>query len=302
MERRRLGRLGHDSSVLIYGGAGLSDVPQHVADESIAEALDAGINHFDTAADYGESELRLAPWMPTIRERIFLATKTGDRSATGAYDSVRRSLERLAVDRVDLIQLHAVGSLDELDRATGAGGALEGVLRARDEGLVGGIGITGHGMHAPATHVEALRRFPFDTVISPYNVALADVADYRRDFDALLDAVRTADAGLIVIKALARNLWRSPEAATRTTWYEPLEDRAAVDAAVALALGIEGVTGMATPGDVALLRPVVEAERRRSQIEPRDATTTLHAVPDMAPLFERVPGRAIPDWLEPLLD
>ncbi len=302
MERRRLGRLGHQSSVLIYGGAALADVPQHVADASIAEALEAGINHFDTAADYGESELRLAPWMPRMRERIFLATKTGDRSAAGAYDSIRRSLDRLAVDRVDLIQLHAVGSIDELDRVTAPGGGVEAALRARDEGLVGGIGITGHGMRAPATHTEALRRFAFDTVISPYNMALADVPEYRRDFEALLDAVREADAGLIVIKALARNLWRSPEAATRTTWYEPLEDRAAVDAAVALALRIDGVTAITTPGDVALLRPVVEAERRRSAIAPEDAATTLRAVPDMAPLFARVPGRTVPEWLDPLLD
>src|SRR5215217_3212487 len=302
MERRRLGRIGHESSVLMYGGAALADVPQDVADASIAEALDAGINHFDTAADYGESELRLAPWMPRIRPRIFLATKTGDRTADGAYGSIRRSLERLAVDRVDLIQLHAVGSIDELDRATAPGGALDGAVRAHDEGLVGGIGITGHGMRAPTTHVEGLRRFPFDTVISPYNVTLADVPEYRRDFEALLEAVREADAGLIVIKALARNLWRSQEAATRATWYEPLEEQRAVGAAAAFALGIDGVTGITTPGDVGLLRSVVEAERRRSAIGREEALATLRGVPDMAPLFTRVPGRSIPDWLGPLLD
>lgn len=301
MERRRLGRLGHESSVLIYGGAALSDVSQEVADASIAEALEAGINHVDTAADYGDSELRLAPWMPRIRDRIFLATKTGDRAATGAYDSIRRSLERLGVTSVDLIQLHAIGSIEDLDTATGTGGALEGALRARDEGLVGAVGITGHGMRAPATHLEALRRYPFDTVLTPFNHRLSGDDDYRRAFDELVDAACAADVGLMLIKALARNLWRSSEAATRTTWYEPLEERAAVDAAVAFALAVEGVTGMTTPGDVALLRPTVEAERRRSSLSLEDATKTLENVPDMAPLFVRVPGRAIPDWLEPLL-
>src|SRR5919109_4963644 len=126
MEYRRLGRIGHESSVLIYGGAALSDVTDDVADHSIAEALDAGINHLDTAADYGDSELHLGRWMPRIRDRVFLATKTGERSAGGAYDSIRRSLERLQTDRVDLLQLHAVGNLEELDQVTRSGGALEG--------------------------------------------------------------------------------------------------------------------------------------------------------------------------------
>ena len=167
MEQRRLGRLGHMSSVLIYGGAALSEVTQEVADRSIQLALDSGINHFDTAADYGNSELRLGAWMPRIRDRIFLATKTGDPTAPEAYESIRRSIERLQVTRVDLVQLHSVGAFDDLDRRTASGGALEGAIRAREEGLVSAIGITGHGMKAPAVHLEALRRFSFDTVLPP---------------------------------------------------------------------------------------------------------------------------------------
>src|SRR4249920_9400 len=134
MECRTLGRIGHMSSVIIYGGAMLADTPQEVADRSIALALASGINHFDTAADYGDSELRLGPWMHRIRAQIFLATKTGERTSAGAYDSIVRSLERLQVERVDLIQLHAVCDVDDLDRATGRAGAIEGAIRARDEG------------------------------------------------------------------------------------------------------------------------------------------------------------------------
>src|SRR3954454_2279620 len=134
MQRRRLGRLAHMSSVLIYGGAALADVSQDEADRSIEMALEAGINHIDTAADYGGSELRLGPWMPRIRERIFLATKTGDREAEAGWREINRSLERLQTDHVDLLQLHAVGDLGELDRVTGPGGALESAARAKDEG------------------------------------------------------------------------------------------------------------------------------------------------------------------------
>ena len=300
MERRRLGRIGHESSVLIYGGAALSDESQEVADRSIQLALDAGINHFDTAADYGDSELRLGAWMPRIRDRIFLATKTGDRTAAGAYDGIRRSLERLQVDRVDLLQLHAIGDPNDLDRATGTGGAIEGAIRAREEGLVGAIGITGHGMRSPSVHLEALRRYPFDTVLTPFNYALSRRPDYLRDFEALSEATRERDVGLMLIKSVARNLWREGEQ-RYDTWYEPLDDQPRVDAAVAFALARPEVTGLPTAADVGLLPLFVEAERRRASIDVGRAEAELAAVPDLEPPFVRSPGRVVPDWLEPLV-
>jgi len=265
MERRRLGRLGHHSSVLIYGAAALGAVTQDVADRSVQEALDAGINHFDVAASYGEAELRLGPWMPRIREDIFLATKTEDRDAEGAWRSVNRSLERLQTDHVDLLQLHAIGDLDELDKATGPGGALESALRAVDEGLVGAVGITGHGHDAPATHLEAMRRHPFSTVLSPINLVLHRDPAYRAAYDALVDEVTRQDAALMVIKTVARQNW--PDSGSQehryATWYEPLDDQRTITAAVSWALSLPVVTGLATPGDVGLLAMVIEAERDR---------------------------------------
>jgi aryl-alcohol dehydrogenase-like predicted oxidoreductase len=298
LERRRLGRLGHQSSVLIYGGAALADVTQEVADASIRQALAAGINHIDTAAAYGDSELRLGVWMHRIRDRIFLASKTGDRTAAGAYDSIRRSLERLRIERLDLIQLHGICDLDDLGRATGPRGALEGALRARDEGLVVGVGITGHGMGAPATHLEALRRFPFDTVLTPCNYRLWIEPRYRRDLEALEDEVRARDAGLMFIKAIARNLWRTGEEARYATWYEPLEDQRAIDAAVAFALSRRTATGIAMAGDVRLVPLMIEAERRAAEITAEAAAAELARVPELEPPFVRVAGREVPDWLE----
>ncbi len=289
------------SSVLIYGGAMLYEASQEVADRSVELALSAGINHFDTAADYGDSEVRLGPWMPRIRDRIFLATKTGDRTATGAYDSLRRSLERLQVGRVDLLQLHAIGDLGDLDAATGTGGAVEGAVRARDEGLVGAIGITGHGMQAPAVHLEALHRFPFETVLTPFNYRLSIVPEYVRDFEALVQEIQAQDAGLMLIKTAARNLWREGEDHRRTTWYEPLEEQPLMDAAVAFALARREATGIATAGDVALLPMFIEAERKAGSISADAAAETLSAVPELEPPFVRQAGREIPDWLESLV-
>jgi aryl-alcohol dehydrogenase-like predicted oxidoreductase len=301
MERRRLGRIGHMSSVIIYGGAMLSETPQEVADRSIELALASGINHFDTAAGYGDSELRLGPWMHRIRDQIFLASKTGDRTATGAYDSILRSLERLRVDRIDLIQLHGVCDPDDLERAMEHGGALEGSVRARDEGLVDAIGITGHGMKAPAVHIEALRRFPFETVLTPYSYALSRYPDYLRDFEALVREIRVQDAALMLIKAAAKNLWKTGEPHRRTTWYEPLDEQREIDAAIAFALARDEATGICSPGDIDLLPMVVEAERRAGAMSMESVSAELDRLPDLAPPFLRSEGREAPEWLAPLL-
>jgi aryl-alcohol dehydrogenase-like predicted oxidoreductase len=267
MEYRRLGRLGHQSSVLIYGAAALSEVRQDAADRSIREALNAGINHFDVAAGYGDAELRLGPWMPRIRDQIFLATKTGERERDAAWAQINASLERLATDRVDLLQLHAVGDLEDLDRAVGAGGALEAAVRARDEGLVGAIGITGHGAEAPATHLEALRRFPFDSVLTPLNAVLLRDDTYRAAYEALVEEVRRQDAGLMTIKTAARRNWpHGPDGAPYTTWYEPFDEAERIRAAVSWVLAHDEVTGLATAGDVRLLGPTIAAERDRMSV------------------------------------
>jgi aryl-alcohol dehydrogenase-like predicted oxidoreductase len=272
MEYRRLGRLDHRSSVLLYGAAALASVEQEVADRSIQEALDAGINHFDVAASYGDAELRLGPWMPRIRDRIFLATKTGERSRETAWSQINASLERLQTERLDLLQLHAVGDLEDLDRAVGPGGALEAATRAVDEGLVGAVGITGHGSEAPAVHLEALRRFPFATVLTPLNPVLWRDAAYQASYEALAEEVHRQDAGLMIIKTISRRNWPDgPEGAPYTTWYEPLDGDERIRAAVSWVLAHEEITGLATAGDIRLLGVTIAAEQNRIPAEEAEA-------------------------------
>lgn len=285
METRRLGRLEHRSSVLVYGAAALGAVTQDVADASIEEALAAGINHLDTAASYGEAELRLGPWMPEIRSRVFLATKTGQRDGEAAYREVCASLERLQTDRLDLIQLHAVGTIEELDRVTATGGPLDAVVRARDEGLVGAIGITGHGHRAPATHLEALRRFPFETVLSPLNWVLAQHPGYLAAYEQLVAEVRKQDAALLVIKTVARRNWAGAQ--DHATWYEPFTDPAEIRAAVSWALSHDEITALATPGDVRLLKHVIAAEAAR--MDRSEAEEVLVATADYSSPFLAMP-------------
>lgn len=289
MQTRRLGRLGHDSSVLIYGAAALAEVDQDTADASIQQALDAGINHFDVAASYGDAELRLGPWMSRIRGDIFLATKTGERQAEPAWRQINASLERLQTDRVDLIQLHAVGDLAELDQVTGSGGALESAVRARDEGMVGAIGITGHGDDAPATHLEALRRFPFDTVLTPWNYVLSTDPSFAAAFHALVAEVQRQDAGLMTIKTVSRRNWRSPEDRRYATWYEPFDDQERITAAVAWVLSHPQITGIPTAGDVRLLPLLVRAEAEASAMSVDDAERELDRLEGYSSPFVDMP-------------
>ncbi len=263
MEKRRLGRLGHRSSVLIYGAAALGDVTQDVADHSIRQALDGGINHVDVAADYGDAELRLGPWMAQIRDQIFLATKTGRRDEESAWAEINASLERLQTDRIDLLQLHAVGDLHELDRATRPDGSLQAAVRAQEAGLVGAVGITGHGHSAPSTHLEALRRYPFASVMTPLNPVLWRDESYRADYEALVEEVRRQDAALMTIKTVSRRNWSSDTAHDHTTWYEPYDAQDRITAAVSWVLSHDEVTGIPTAGDVSLLGMLLEAERTR---------------------------------------
>jgi aryl-alcohol dehydrogenase-like predicted oxidoreductase len=288
MEHRRLGRLGRENSVLIFGGAALSEVSEEEADRVISLALEAGVNHFDTAADYGDSELHYGRWMPEIRESIFLSTKTGEREKDAARRQIEASLERLRVDRVDLIQLHAVNDLEDLDRATR--GALEAAVEAREEGLVGAVGITGHGHEAPATHLEALRRYPFDTVLTPWNYVLSADESYRRDFEALVEEVKRQDAGLMTIKTVSRRNWPEGDplrGQRRATWYEPFEEREYVDAAVSFVLAREEISGIPTVGDVGLIRTMIEAEGRRMPLE--EAEEVLSRAPEYSSPFISIP-------------
>ncbi len=278
------------NSVLIFGGAALSDISEEEADRAIALALESGVDHFDTAAGYGDSELHYGRWMGEIRDGIFLSTKTGERDKDTARRQIENSLERLQVDFVDLIQLHAVGDLDDLDRATRSGGSLEAAVEAREEGLVGAVGITGHGHEAPATHLEALRRYPFDTVMTPWNYVLSTDEGYLRDFEALVEEIRRQDAGLMTIKTVSRRNWPEGdplEGQRRATWYEPFEEQEYVDAAVSFALAREEITGIPMVGDVGLIGAMIEAERGRMPLA--EAEEVLSQAPDYSSPFISIP-------------
>ncbi len=230
------GRTGHNSTRTIFGAAALGKVTQAEADTTLELLLQHGINHIDTAASYGEAELRIGPWMKEHRKNFFLATKTGERTKTKAREQIHKSLERLRVDSVDLIQLHALTDEREWEIAMGADGALEAVIEARDQGLTRFIGVTGHGVIVPTMHKRSLERFDFDSILFPYSYLMMQNPQYAADAESLLALCKSRNVAVQTIKALVRAPWGEKQK-SRATWYEPLEDQEEIDNAVHWVLG-----------------------------------------------------------------
>jgi aryl-alcohol dehydrogenase-like predicted oxidoreductase len=263
IERARFGNTGHVSSRVIFGAAALGGMRQERADRVLETLLEFGINHIDTAASYGDSELRLAPWLREHRERFFLATKTGERTGAGARASLLRSLERLGVDSVDLIQFHNLVDEEGWDAAFAPNGAVEAMLRARDEGLVKFIGVTGHGTRTAEMHLRSLERFAFDSVLLPYNYPQMVEPRYSAEFEELVRVCGERGVAVQTIKSVARRRWQEmPE--RRFSWYEPLRDPDAVRRAVHFVLSRDGLF-LNSSSDATLLKALLEAASRTAE-------------------------------------
>jgi aryl-alcohol dehydrogenase-like predicted oxidoreductase len=283
IERRPFGRTGHLSTVTLFGAAALARASQDDTDRALEVLLRHGVNHIDTAARYGDSELRIGPWMARHRKDFFLATKTGSRTAREAREDIHRSLERLRVDHVDLIQLHALWHPDDWEQTMAAGGALEAVVEARAQGLARFIGVTGHGWAIPAMHRRSLARFDFDSVLLPYNIFFHRDQRYRQTCAEVLAICRERDVAVQVIKSIARGPWAAAER-THTTWYQPLEAPADLDRAVHWALGIPGIF-LNTAGDLALLPRFLDAASRFERRPPDAEMTGMLESARMTSLF-----------------
>jgi aryl-alcohol dehydrogenase-like predicted oxidoreductase len=283
IEKRSFGRTGHMSTATIFGGAALIRATQKDAERALEILLKYGVNHIDTAPRYGDSEILIGPWMARHRKDFFLATKTGKRTYEEAREDIHRSLDRLKVDRVDLIQLHGLQHPDEWDTAMGPGGALEGAVEAREKGLVRFIGVTGHGWMIAAMHKRALKRFDFDSVLMPYNYFMHLNERYREEFDEVVRICRERNAAVQTIKSLARGPWGiTPQ--NRNTWYQPLEEQEDIDRAVHWVLGRSDVF-LNTVGDVELLPKVLDAASRFSKRPPAEEMDEMMKKNKISSLF-----------------
>jgi aryl-alcohol dehydrogenase-like predicted oxidoreductase len=267
------GKTGHMSTRAIFGAAALWNITDDEETKPVLQLLlDHGVNHIDTAAMYGRSERRVGGWMPEHRDKFFLATKTSERTYEKSRDQIRHSLERLCVKSVDLLQLHNLVDPDDWRTAMSSGGALEAAVEARDQGLTRFIGVTGHGVTVPAQHLRSLERFPFDSLLLPYNYPMMQNEAYARDFEELMAVCKERGIAVQTIKGVTRSPWGDKEH-THMTWYEPLTEQADIDLAAGWVFARPGVF-LNTAGDLTLLPKLLEAAERAdgpaSEAEMRD--------------------------------
>jgi aryl-alcohol dehydrogenase-like predicted oxidoreductase len=279
------GRTGHVSTRVIFGAAALGGMSQERADATLAQIAAWGVNHIDTAASYGASEDRLLPWLADHRAEVFLATKTGERHGAAARAELERSLQRLQVDHVDLIQLHNLVEEDEWRVAHGPGGAVEALVAARDEGLVRFIGVTGHGTRIAHMHLASLERFPFDSVLLPYNWTLLQDPGYAADVELLFERCADQHVAVQTIKSIARRRWGDDAPDRRYSWYEPLRDPQAIGRAVRFVLA-DPQRFLNTSSDATLLEPVLEAAAGPLDPPTDEELAADVETFDIAPLFD----------------
>jgi aryl-alcohol dehydrogenase-like predicted oxidoreductase len=281
--KTEFGRTGHLSTRAIFGAAAFMSVSQAEADATMELITERGINHIDTAADYGDSEKRLGPWMRRDRRLFFLATKTAGRTYDSARDSFHRSLERLQTDHVDLLQLHLLVDESDWQTAMSEDGALRYLTEARDEGLTRFIGVTGHGLRTPGMHMRSLDRFPFDSVLLPWNYPLFLNRSYRSEFESLQARCIESSVAMQTIKSIARGPWGDKEP-SRAVWYEPLEAQEDIDRAVAWVLSHENVF-LNTAGDIDLLPRVLDAVERFDRAPRAAEMDAMMKAREIVPLF-----------------
>ncbi len=289
LPRRPLGKTGHSSSILAFGGAALGDGDERRAREALDLAIHSGINHFDVAPMYGQAESTLGAVLGDYRDDILLACKTRERKRFRAEAELERSLSRLRVDSFDLYQAHSIGGRLDLDQLLSPKGALSLMQEAKRDGTIRNIGITGH--HCDVLR-QAIEEFPFDTVMFPLNPLQLSLGDPASDYRPLLASASSRGVGTIGIKAIARRPWTNGEQRTYTTWYEPWTDRPTIQQALSFALSHDLATTV-LPSDIRLWPAMIEAADSLDTLSAAEIDGVAESWQESSPLYvqEVIPAR-----------
>ncbi len=281
MDRRPLGNTGEELSIIGFGGIVVMNAEPSEASNRVAEAVDRGVNYFDVAPSYGNAEERLGPALEPYRSGVFLACKTMQRTAAGAAEELRESLRRMRTDHFDLFQLHAMTTREDLEAATGPGGALEAIVAARDAGLVRHIGFSAHSVEIA---VELMERFDFASVLFPVNWMEYANAGFGPQ---VVETALQRGVGRLALKAMARQKW--PEGTDRSTWpkcwYEPVTDPREAELALRFTLS-QPVTAAIPPGEVELFRRALEIGERFTPLRDEEREELHRRAAGLSPFFE----------------
>ena len=281
MEKRRLGRTGHESSLAILGGAAFAACSTSEAESAFCGALEMGVNHLDIAPRYGDAEETVGRYIPSVRKNLFVGCKTAELTADAVRSDLETSLTRLGCDRLDLYQAHAVTDLKDLDNRADA---LETIIKIREEGITHYAGITGHNVGAPKAHLEALKRYDLDTVMFPIYPRLWSDQEYREDAENLLKYCQKNDVGVQIIKSVAREPWGESISSHRC-WYKPETEESLIDRGVRFALSTPGVAAIASVGDLMLLPAVLKAAQNFSPMTENERSKAIEESTDNQIIF-----------------
>ncbi len=283
MERRPYGNSGRELSIIGLGGVVFCSLNQAESDAIVAESIERGVNYFDVAPSYGkdqETEIKLGGGLRGKRDGVFLACKTGDRTKDGARLELERSLRHLQTDYVDLYQLHAITSVEEVETALGVGGAMEAILQARDEGKIRHIGFSAHSHEAA---LRAFELFPFESALFPVNFVTYQEGNFG---DPIMAKAKENGAARLALKAMARTNWK-PDA-TRPyphCWYEPMDDPHFAELALRFTLS-EPITAAIPPGDPRLFRMALEFAERLKPLEAAERAELSAYARGLQPIFK----------------
>ena len=283
METRRLGSTDQYSSLIVLGGIAFANISQIESDKIIKLALDNGVNHFDVAPSYGDSELRIAPWLKNYRNHIFLADKTAKRTRSESKKDLISSLKRLNVNLVDLYQLHAIETIEDVELVLDTNGAMETLIEAKEQGLTKYIGATGHN---PKALIELISKSNLDTVMCPVNFILDYYSDPSRDFKPVIQLARAKGMGVLAIKSIAKKRWGTSSRKYKT-WYEPFDVQSLIDNSIKYTLS-QDVDAAVTAGDINLFNFILNAAKKFKPGTSEELANILSSASAFEPIFPRL--------------
>jgi predicted aldo/keto reductase-like oxidoreductase len=277
--KRVLGKTGEKLSVIGFGGIMLNDNPQDFANEIVAKAYELGVNYFDVAPGYGNAQEKMGPALKSYRKNCFLACKTGDRTAVGSQNELEDSLRKLETDHFDLYQLHALSSVEDVQKVFAKGGAMETFVKAKKEGKVKHLGFSAHSVDAA---LLAMNNYDFDSILFPINFVCWNAGNFGPQVFA---EAEKREMGILALKAMALTPLEQDEAKyDKNVWYKPIQDEQIMKMALKYTLS-KNITAAVPPGKNTLFLKALEFMNEYQPISEKETSELLALAKATKPIF-----------------
>jgi len=277
--KRTLGKTGEKLSVIGFGGIMLNDNPQDFANELVAKAYDLGVNYYDVAPTYGNAQDRLGPALKPYRKKCFLACKTTQRDAAGSQSELEDSLKKMQTDHFNLYQLHALSSVEDVEKVFGPDGAMETFVKAKKDGKVKHLGFSAHSVEAA---LLAMKNFDFDSILFPINFVCWNAGDFGPQVFA---EAEKRGMGILALKSMAlTRLKEGEQKIFKNVWYRPISDETVMRMALKYTLS-KNITAAIPPGQSTLFLKALEFMNEYKPITDSETKKLLAIAKETSPVF-----------------